>query len=457
MVLSIIFYVATLFATALYAFGIRRSDVFEPIGLYLFFVSLFTLPLPIRTCFTLAIEGNVSQQLMQFYPYIPLSVFMVAVSMPMFAAGYYSRVSARIGLRLPMLADRGKEGVRAGIGALVFLSALLIYLLTQELGGLIPFLLLGYKSSEATFGKGYFAVGFPWLIVANVALIDRWAITRSKLDLVFAFALFCANLAMHLVTGNRGLLMYLLIVVIIFIHFRIKPLSLKLLAPVALVGFVALNVVGSLRNSDYESLEDFAEKTSRSAETVGSGESEGLFYTLTIGEFVVPFETLPQMVRTVGVTEMPWLGWSFLRAPIYLIPSFAIPDRPDSLGFWYMENFYGGGFGLNEGRAFFFLAEAYLNFGPFGILLLAWVWGVLWSALHRWMMAGRERFGTVMIYALAVAFMFRSIAGELATLLVGTTQQSLAAVVIVVFVAGVVRRLSPRRRSKVGLNRQAAS
>jgi len=100
-----------------------------------------------------------------------------------------------------------------------------------------------------------------------------------------------------------------------------------------------------------------------------------------------------------------------------------------------MEHFYSSGYALNEGRQFFFLSEGYLNFGVPGIFSVAMIWGLGWGALQRWMERGRNRFGTVLIYALLVAYMFRCISGDVVTLLVGTTQQSLAAVVVVFVVA----------------------
>jgi hypothetical protein len=349
--------------------------------------------------------------------------------------------------RVPLLANRSVGGTGIATLLLVLLSGVLIYLLTQELGGLVPFLLLGYKSSEATFGRGYLAVGFPMLIVAKVVLLERWAITRSNFDFFAFFIIFIGNLVMHLITGNRGLIMYMVITVIVFIHFRIRRLSLKLVAPIAIAGFLALNVVGSLRNSNYDSVGDFIQKTITSAEAVTADDSNSFFYTLTVGQFVVPFETLPQLIRTIGVTEWPWLGLSFLRSPLYLIPSFIFPDRPDSLGFWYMQNYYGGGYGLNEGRQFFFLAEGYLNFGPLGIVLVAGIWGLGWGALHRWMMRGRDRFGTVTLYALVVGFMFRCISGEFASILAGITQQSLLAVAFILVVSSVFGSRRQARKS----------
>lgn len=449
--LAVVFYVCIFTLTCLYAFVLRRSSLFEPIGMYLFFVTLYALPLPIRAYFTMEIEGDISPYLSDFAPYLPLSLIMTAMALPIFAAGYYSRFAHSLGGRLPLLAQRSTRGTGISVLLLVALSGTLIYLLTQELGGIVPFLLLGYKSTEATFGRGYLAVGFPWLIVAMVALLERWAITRSRFDLMAFFVLLMINLVVNLVTGGRAQIMYFGIVLIIFVHFRIRPLSLKLLIPIAVACFIVLNLVGYLRNSEYSSFDDFIQKTGTSAEgmSIGADNNEA-FYTVTVGQFVVPFETLPQMIRSVGVTEWPWFGLSFLRSPLYLIPSFVFPDRPDALATWYMKHFYGGGYGLNEGRAFFFLAEGYLNFGPLGIVIVAGAWGVLWSALHHWMVRGRDRLGTVLIYALVLGFMFRCIDGEFATIVAGITQQSLIAVALVLMVSNIFGSRRQVRKSGAG-------
>lgn len=435
--LAVVFYLYVLLLACLYVFVVRRSSVFEPVGLFLFFVSLFALPLPIRYCITTEIEGNVSPYLPQFAPYLAVSLFLTAAALVVFVLTYYSRWSRKLGERVPLLRDRSVRGTGVGIWTLGGLSVLLIYLLVEPLGGIIAFLLLGYNSSAETFGHGYLAVGFPWLVVAMLGFFDRYAVTRRWLDAGLGVSLLAVNLAIFAVTGNRTMIMYLAVALVIFFHFRIRRISTLMLLPVAIAGSLALNVMGIRRGSHYESLADFSEKTISSVESGPAVDKESFFYTLTIGEFVVPFETLPQLARTIGVTEMPWFGASFLRAPVYLIPSALLPDRPLPLSNLYMEKFYGGGGGLNEGRQFFFLSEGYLNFGPIGVLLVAAVWGVGWGVLHCWMQRGRQRFGTVLIYALLTAFMFRCIAGDVVSLLVGTMQQSLVAVFLILVVANV--------------------
>lgn len=98
-----------------------------------------------------------------------------------------------------------------------------------------------------------------------------------------------------------------------------------------------------------------------------------LFYTLTYGNFVVPFETLPQIMQSLAQSWDYWLGWSIPRSLALIVPSSFMPDRPLPLANWYMDVFYGGGSSLNEGRQFFFLSEAYLNFGWLGCA----IWGLV--------------------------------------------------------------------------------
>jgi hypothetical protein len=451
--ISVLFYIAVLTLTTAYVYFYKRCNLFEPVSLYLFFVSLFTLPLPIRFCITTEIEGNVSPMLMQFAPWLAVSVVLTALALPTFVMAYYSRWAKMLGHNVSLISDNRSQGTGVSIWVLTAISVVLIYLLTESLGGILAFLLLGYKSSEETFGRGYLAVGFPWLVVAMLAWLDRFASRRKILDLIWFVGLMFINVAIFAITGNRAMLMYMAIALIVFVNFRIRRITLRTLIPVALFGFIVLNLMGTLRASSYENVGEFIEKTFISSEDIGARDKESLFYTLTIGEFVVPFETLPQLVRKIGVEEAPWFGLSFLRAPMYLIPSFIYGDRPDSIGKWYMNEYYGGSAGLNEGRQFFFLSEGYLNFGPFGILIVAGVWGLFWGGLHHWMTRGVNRFGVVLLYSLLSAFMFRCIAGDIVTLLVGTAQQSLAAVFIILSIAKLVRRFSAFRFNLFGVRR----
>lgn len=436
---SLVFYAAVMVCTIYYAIRARKSSVFDPIIQMIFFTSLFTIPLPLRAWYTTDIDGDISPYLPLFEPYLPAAVFLTAVSLPIFCIVYYSRASIRLANIIPQVEDLNKTGFRIGTYLLIAASFTLLYQLGKEQGGITQFLLLGYKSSDQTFGQGYLAVGFPWLIVAMMAQFESWVQTRFKPDIIGFAILFVTNMAINVVTGNRGMILYMMIVIIVFWNFRIRRVKLRYFIPIAGVAFIALNILGLTRGSHFSDFGDFVSSTTETANRLSSTEEGGLFYTLTTGEFVVPFETFPQMIRTVGSEDMPpWLGLSLIRAPVFAIPSVFYPDRPLPLTSWYMENFYGGGYLLNEGRAFFFLAEGYLNFGPFGVIVIAALWGLLWGALNIWAKRFSHHPLTVLVLALLVGFMPRCVAGDTTTLFIATTQQSLAGVILIVWFSKLV-------------------
>ncbi len=430
--ISIVLYLFVAIAAACFAFYGRRASVFEPIGQYLIFLTLFTLPLPIRTLFTLEIDGNVTPYLPEIVGWLPISVLFAAMSIPLFSFAYYSSFARRFGCLLPRFnaIPERLDSSRSAFVLISFLSLFLIYKLTQSSGGILPFLLLGYGSTAETFGRGHLAVGFPWLFVATLFLLYRYAQYRRKADAVMFVIALTGIISIQLVTGNRGMLLYIVITVLCFIDQCVARFRIRSLIVIGIAGFLALNLLGLTRQSNYDNLSGFIEQSLTGTEAVTLGGPGGLFYTLSIGEFVVPFETLPQMIRTTGITEDPWLGRSFVAAPAYLIPGVIFPDRPQSLTRWYMRQFYGGESKLNEGRAFFFLSEAYMNFGPVGVVLIALLWGWLWGGLRQWVLYSRREPAVVLIYALLTAYMFRCIAGDFSTLIAGTTQQSLSIVIV---------------------------
>ncbi len=429
-----------------YAWQIKRSHFTEPIYQFLFFYCLFVLPLPLRASVTRQPEGDVTDHLPLLLPYMPWAVILCSIGLPLFIWAYYSQLSNRLGLRLPRPAE-GRNS-RTAFVCLALVSIFLLTLLARDAGNLIDFILLGYGSSAETFGRGYLAVGFPWLWVASFFLLYRYSLHKTRTDLLLFFIACMSNLLINFLMGNRGLIVYFAIAVWLFWHHAIRPISTRKLALLGIAAFLSLNLVGIVRGSKFESVSNFWQRTTdafdRSRES-----NDALFYTLTIGEFVVPFETLPQMIRSVGSSLSPQLGATYLRAPSFWIPGALYPSRPLPLSNWYMKEFYGSGLGLNENRSFFFLSEGYLNFGTVGVLATMIGWGLFLGACRSYERHNRGNPGAVLIYAFTVAFIFRGVAGEFVSIFVGLPEQILSAVIVGLWITNRKRRIiqpSPLRQ-----------
>lgn len=421
----------------IYATLIRRASWADPIIQFLAFFALFVLPLPIRALITHEIEGDVTKHLPQLLDYLPASVLLATLGLICFIVAYSSPLGVRFARRLPTTHGPRRDPYRAVI-VLGGFSLFLIAKLAAEIG-ILGFILLGYGASAETFSKGYLAIGFPWLFVALCFLLYRYGILRQKRDLMLYAAGFMGIAAMQMLMGNRGSVLYMVLVTILFTHFGIRRLRLSRLVPLAFGLFLALNVIGALRGSRYANLVDAAThwQDNFSELRTSGGLGHSLVYTLTTGEFVVPFETMPQMVRSVGTEISPQWGRSFATSPIFFVPHAIFPERPLPLANWYMKQFYGGEtYGLNEGRQFFFLTEGYLNFGPVGVALLALAWGVIWRTVREYVTVSRYSTGACLLYAFAVAFMFRLISGDSTSLLVGVAEQSLVPAILALIMIG---------------------
>ncbi len=445
------------FATAIclvlvYARVLRHADLLDPVVIFSVFLVIFVVPLPLRTLFTLQIKGDVTPHLPALLPYMAEAIWWTTAAYIAFALAYWSglgRTLASIFPHPPILRGHRPLGAAAVI---LFVSLVLLITLGGGLAGIGDLILLGYASSAKTFGRGYLAVGFPWLIVSLLFLFYMYATHRTTRWLVYGLVGSAVLASMYLIMGNRSLVMYLLIALILFVHVQIRSFSKKQLLVLTVCGFVALNVYGFLRSSNYTSLTGYFHSTGNTLQLLQqSGKlDKGLYYTLTNGEFAVPFETMPQMIQSVGNTVPYQYGKTFLQAPLFFVPSALFPNRPLPLTNWYMNTFYGKTAGLNHGRAFFFLAEGYLNFGPIGVLLVGIMWGLYLSAIAEYRRRGIGNPGTAMIYSLAVAFIPRQIAGSFVTLLVALPEQSLGAAVIGIVAAslgaGWVWRLRVQRQ-----------
>ena len=79
LLIAIIAYVAVAVTTVAYAVFVRKAKLADPILQFVFFLSLFVLPLPVRACMTLDVEGDVTDHLLELMPYLPEAVFLAAL------------------------------------------------------------------------------------------------------------------------------------------------------------------------------------------------------------------------------------------------------------------------------------------------------------------------------------------------------------------------------------------
>ena len=368
---------------------------------FLAVILLYTVPLPLAVVLENQ-GGDLSEDLIEFTPWLPAAIWFTAAFAITFTLFFCYFNRGRDKSELKFLAP--KEQLRFKIVWIVFLLVciILLELLAKDVGGLLALILSGYRVTELFVGNGELAIAFEWLVALSVILMS-YGVASKKIKTIRLSVVFIVFLITILfIMGRRGMLVMILLSII---YIMLEAGFIKSLGKIILPGlliFVGMNWLGLVRGESYTDLQGLATILIKKTEDLSdSGELlTGLFYTLTHGNFVVPFETLPQIIHNISTTQEYWLGLSLPRSVLMLVPSAIFPDRPLPLANWYMSEFYGNGFALNEGRQFFFLSEAYLNFGWIGFL----VWGILIAWLFA--MMSRPKKGGVTYLNLSMRALF---------------------------------------------------
>lgn len=370
-----------------------RGNSFARVGnfemQFLFAITaLYALPLPIAVI--LGNEGgNISVHLGLFESWLELALFYTSGFI--LSAAIFYRILCKG--KLKKIYWRNIKPVEARnfkiTWILIFgISIALVGVLAREVGGITNLILSGYRVTELFVGRGYLAISFEWLFSLSLVQMCYGIVAKKRSAIMWAAILAGLLLIVMAAMGRRGFLT-LMILSFAYLAMQVgwitKPFRLFLPLVIA---FIFMNWLGLVRGESYENFIDLINLLV--IKTIELGESgqliTGLFYTITSGQFVVPFEVLPQLMRTLSFSQDYWLGWSIPQSLSLLVPTFILESRPLPLANWYMDIFYGDNYGLNEGRQFFFLGEAYLNFGWFGFI----IWGLLISGIIHYFTKQRQ-------------------------------------------------------------------
>lgn len=374
LVISTIFYIVSIIIVILL---LKRKTIKKDYSLYIIMPSLFVLiealyvlPLSIRSIFTLEIEGDISPQINEFVDYIPASLMMCIIFNSLFL---YFYIKIRKNNKEIKSLKKNNNPSKLGYLFLLASSFLMLSALGSEVGGISNLILTGYNVTEHLSNSSQYAVVFDWLAAISITLIFHGYRSRSTPIKYTGIILFIALTLALLIMGRRAAIVVLLGSFFLGYHIFIKKISLKFIIPIVISGFVFLNFIGLIRGESYDDINSLYEKIEQKNNDLKEDQANpGLFYTLSTGNFAVPFETFPQIIRGFDEKYSIGFGTYSARAVTFLIPSFLWEDRPIPLSNWYMVEFYGVS-EKNIGRQFFFLTSAFMDFNIFGILLMSFI------------------------------------------------------------------------------------
>ncbi len=171
-------------------------------------------------------------------------------------------------------------------------------------------------------------------------------------------------------------------------------------------------------------------------------------------EFGATLTTIGDVVAAVPAEEPFRYGRTYLDAIGLLVPKFMWPDRPRGASEWYVDRFYpmiaddGGGFAFSP------VAEAYLNFGRFGVVTVFLVIGAVFG-LFDWLLRSQRAMSMQLasLYGVVAVWVVLFSRLDAATFLKTVVVITLGQVAIIWAGAGLVRQIARLlgRSSKEGV------
>jgi hypothetical protein len=354
-------------AVCLLRAGVSTFGVFSPFSLASGGFILYTLPavLGLAAGAALSDERGVRQALLIRATLLTIGALCCLALGYLMACPSAERRPWRL-LRLPhrrSIAASGWLLVACGVAALA------LYVL--QVGGIGRLLASSYgERFLLAQGKGYLLVGLQIASVGGTLLYVLGSLEGRRGLLAGALLVGLLLATWTGIVGSRGAVARYLLAVAVAHHLAYRPIRALTLAWSGALLLVVLLLVGLVRGRPQDSL---AILQAAQSQEVNIGHTE----------FGAPLTTLGDVMSVVPVYAEPRLGATYLAAPGLLVPSAIWPSRPLGAGEWYAATFYADVRARGGAFAFSPVAEAYLNFGPAGVVVIFALAGIVLARLER--------------------------------------------------------------------------
>lgn len=378
--LSYILFLTSIFLIFLFDRIQIKRNWYDPLYAFLILNAVYVSPLTLRYILNLPVEGNVTDLFYKIHDIFPYAV--MANTLALFAF-YFSYRLTNNNLLTNYIIKTSKKiekkklnfflaGWLATItGASLFIAA------SQGHGGVLSVLLSGYAVTLAFTESPILPLSLSILTSGSFLFLANYSFKKEKASILLSIAVLSFAFLIQIILGRRAEIAVWGLSYIIYYSLIIKPISSKKLIIILTSSFLFLNILGLARQANYESFDTVFDNINNQASLSRENKSD-FFYTLTTGQFVVPFETLPILMDDLKFSEMQF-GSTLPSIVTQWIPRGFWENKPYGLSNWFMRRFYDSSAPVNEGRQFYYLSEGYINFGFPGIIL----WGLLWGFLLK--------------------------------------------------------------------------
>jgi len=205
----------------------------------------------------------------------------------------------------------------------------------------------------------------------------RWDINKFKYFLIFSaiylyfYSEILRGVRMDALNGVFGA---------IVLYYIYNNKSLKLTWKVFLLGmflFVLLQIIGIIRSAlEYVTFSQLVDMIMDGFSFIFTGSKSGImFYQGTVNDIATTFSGIIYMLKHNIIDFL--YGSSYFDYILRTPPKFLYPDRPEDLAWIFVNHDF------TSGGGFFELAEAYFNFGVFGVFIIPFLVSFLFGYAYK--------------------------------------------------------------------------
>ena len=178
-----------------------------------------------------------------------------------------------------------------------------------------------------------------------------------------------------LFTGGRSNGVIIASILIMYYHICIKPIKFKHALLISIAGFFFVSFLGVIAETRSDSNADVSEAFSKSMS------NSNAFYS-AISEMGGSMYPMIATMEIVPAREDFRYGSSYLYSATSIIPNFGFWDLHPAMKYGNLNDWLQNAMSLNYGPGYSIVAEAYINFGNWGIfmmMLLGYIFGLIFN------------------------------------------------------------------------------
>lgn len=392
-------------------------DSFSPGVLFTAMCGLYTMFFPMAIFVGVTGPEYSEDGLYRYFLAVGIALFSLLVV----CSGMLSRKSDLLSARSPE--THGIPGISLFIVFWSLAGWALIALEIWQLGGIGAFLSMGYGTDRYKATTEFAFAGFSneWLSLTFMATLQI-VLLKQKISRALVLSVgvsFCLWIYFILVGGGRSMILRLLMGFMLQIHYTRRRLKASMMVLPCLLVYVFLVMFGHARGVLAE------EGLGKAVTKMGTmlAENPELLAPTSFGELMNPAKSLYDTTSGFLKDEF-WFGKSYLNIPLIFAPHVLVPNRPLTVGEWYVYQAEpdfaedGGGLGLLT------LSEGVLNFGYLGIVLQMSLLAVPVCLAYRWfekrLKSGKFAYASICYCSIVSFVIFAGVRIDLAPIVKGT-------------------------------------